>query len=187
VLRLRLFSVFLFLIFVAGYAQASQQWQIVPEKSKVDFICKSTLHDFNGTARKLIGNFEQDLNIAKGFIDVDVASLTTDEPQRDKNMYQMFDATQYPQIHFTFKDTDLTDVVDHHDGQIKFTGVLTIHNISHPVTLISKGHMLEDTLMCEGQVSIHLKDFDLKPPSILGLIRVSDEVAVRYNIVFINR
>jgi len=32
-----------------------------------------------------------------------------------------------------------------------------------------------------------LKDYGLKPPSILGFIRVADEIVVRYNIVFINK
>jgi polyisoprenoid-binding protein YceI len=158
----------------------------VSEKSRLDFMCKSTLHDFNGTARKLSGSFEQNQNIAKGFVDVDIAGLTTDEPERDKNMYQMFDASLYPQIHFVFNDTDMTKILDHHDGEIKFTGIMTIHNISHPVTLISKGHMEENTLICEGQMLVHLKDYGLKAPSILGLIRVDDAVAVQYNIVFMN-
>ena len=181
-LNIVLFSYF---VLISGYVQASQQWQIVPEKCRIDFVGKSTLHDFNGTARKLTGNFEQNSNLANGFVDIDVASLTTNEPDRDKNMYQMFDRALYPQIHFAFNDTDISDVLDHHDGQVKFTGIMTIHNISHPVTLISKGHLIADTFMCEGQVNIHLKDFGLKPPSILGLIRVSDVVAVQYNIVFI--
>ena len=181
------FLLYLFFIFTAGYVQASEQWQLVSEKSRVDFIGKSTLHDFNGTARKLTGIFEKNVNLANGFIDVDVAGLTTDEPERDKNMYQMFDVSRNPQIHYVFTDTDFTDILDHHEGEIKFTGIMTIHNISRPMTLISKGHMIGDTLICEGQMSIHLKDYGLKPPSILGIIRVSDEIAVQYNIVFINK
>jgi len=173
-------------VFIGGYAQASGQWHVVSEKSRLDFMCKSTLHDFNGTARKLSGSFEQNQNIAKGFVDVDIAGLTTDEPERDKNMYQMFDATLYPQIHFVFKDTDISKIIENQEGDIKFTGIMTMHNISHPVTLISKGHMKGDTLTCEGQMLIHLKDYGLKPPSILGLIHVSDEVTVQYNIIFMN-
>ena len=137
-------------VFIGGYAYASGQWQLVPEKSRLDFIGKSTLHDFNGTARKLSGTLEQNLNLAKGFVDVDVAGLTTNEPDRDKNMYQMFDMSRYPRIHFAFNNTDMAMLLDHHEGEIKFTGIMTIHNISHPVTLISKGHMEEDTLICEG-------------------------------------
>jgi len=174
-------------VFVSGLAHASGQWQLISEKSRLDFIGKSTLHDFNGTARKLSGVLEQNTNLAKGFIDVDIKGLTTDEPDRDKNMYQMFDASEYPNIHFVFNDTDITKISDHHDGEIRFTGVMTIHNISHPLTLISKGHIEGDTLMCEGKMRIHLKDYGLKAPSILGFIRVNDEVTVQYSIVFINR
>jgi len=186
---LRFFKIILCLlpIFIGGYAQASQQWQLVSEKSRLDFFVRSTLHDFNGTARKLSGILEQNLNSAKGFVDVDVAGLTTNEPDRDKNMYQMFDASQYPRINFIFKDTDLGKILVQHDGEVNFTGVMTMHNISHPLMLISKGHMEADTLICEGQMHIHLKDYGLKPPSILGFIRVADEIVVRYNMVFINK
>ena len=182
-LKIILFTLF---VFGDGYAQASGQWHVVSEKSSLGFMCKSTLHDFNGSARKLSGILERNLNLAKGFVDVDVAGLTTDEPGRDKNMYQMFDATLHPQIHFVFNDTDITKIIENQEGEIKFTGIMTMHNISHPATLISKGHMEGNTLMCEGQMLIHLKDYGLKPPSILGLIHVSDEVTVQYNIVFMN-
>ena len=184
----RFLKIFLFILFVfgGGYVQASGQWHVVSEKSRLGFMCKSTLHDFNGSARKLSGILEKKLNLAKGFVDVDVASFTTDEPGRDKNMYQMFNASLYPQIHFVFNDTDITKIIENQEGEIKFTGIMTMHNISHPVTLISKGHMEGNTLMCEGQMLIHLKDYGLKPPSILGLIHVSDEVAVQYNIGFMN-
>jgi len=177
----------LFSIFIGGHAQASQQWHLESEKSRLDFFVRSTLHDFNGSARRLSGILEQNLNSAKGFVDVDVAGLTTYEPDRDKNMYQMFDASLFPRIHFVFKDTDLTKIMDHHEGEVNFTGNMTMHGISHTLTLISKGHMEENTLICEGQMHIHLKDYGLKPPSILGFIRVADEIVVRYNIVFINK
>jgi len=179
-------ALYILFVFSGGYAQASGQWHVVPEKSSLGFMCKSTLHDFNGSAQKLSGILKQSQNLANGFVDVDVAGLTTDEPGRDKSMYQMFDATLYPQIHFVFNDTDITKIIENQEGEIKFTGIMTMHNISHPVILISKGHMEGDTLMCEGQMLIHLKDYGLKPPSIFGLIHVSDEVAVQYNIVFMN-
>ena len=185
--RLGILVLSIFLIISASPVYAGQNWKIDLEKSRIDFIGKSTLHDFNGRARELSGVLENDSNFAKGVIDVDVAGLTTNEPERDKNMYQMFDGNKYPQIHFVFNDTDLTKVINHHDGEIKFTGIMTIHHISHPVILISKGHLEENTLVCEGKTSIHLKEYALKPPSIFGIIRVSDEVVVQYKIVFLNR
>ena len=177
---IRFLKVVLYLIFVmtCGYAQAAGQWQLVSEKSRLDFMGKTTLHNFNGSARKLSGTMEQNLNLARGFIDVDVAGLTTEEPDRDQKMYQMFNVNLSPQIHFVFNDTDITGVLKDHDGEIQFAGVMTIHNVSRPVTLISKGHMQEDTLMCEGQMRVHLKEYGLKPPSVLGIIRVRDRKSV---------
>jgi polyisoprenoid-binding protein YceI len=178
---------FLFLVSTAGFARAGEEWRLLPEKSKLEFMARSTFHDFNGNAQGLSGIIEQGMNSAKGFVYVEVAGLTTDDAQRDKNMYHMFDISLSPRIYFIFKDTDMSEVLDHHDGQITFKGVMTIRHLSHSMTLISKGHKEGNMLVCEGHMSIHLKDYGLKPPSILGLIRVNDEVAVWYKIVFTNK
>ncbi len=174
-------------VLTGGYAQADQQWQVLPEKSRVGFIVHSTLHEVNGKARKLSGGFEQKGNLAKGAIDVDVAGLTTANKARDKNMYRMFDVSRYAKVHFNFDNTDITNVLDRHEGEIRFSGVMTIHNISHPMTILSKEHREGSAFVCEGRLLIHLKDYALKPPSILGLIRVRDEVQVEYSIVFVNK
>ena len=177
----------LWILFVSmgGVAQGDQQWQVMPEKSNLGFLLHSTLHEVNGQARELSGGFEQQLNSIKGFVDVSVAGLTTDNKARDNNMYKMFDLLRYADIRFTFDNTDITNVFNHQDGDIIFSGVMKIHNISHPVTFLSKGHMDQNALVCQGRMLIHLKDYDLKPPSVLGIIRVRDIVIVQYTIVFV--
>ncbi len=174
-------------VFMGGVAQADQQWQINLKKSNVGFLLHSTLHEVNGQARELSGGFEQQLNSIKGLVDVGVAGLTTDNKARDNNMYQMFDLSRYANIRFTFDNTDIANVLNHQDGDIIFSGTMTIHNISHPVTLLSKGHMDQNSLVCQGRMLIHLKDYGLKPPSVLGIIRVRDEVIVQYTIVFVTK
>ena len=174
-------------VFMGGVAPAAQQWEVSSEKSNVGFIVHATLNEVHGKAQELLGGFDQQLNSIKGFVDVGVASLTTVNKARDNDMYRMFDLSRYAEIRFTFDNTDITNVLNHHDGDITFSGVMTIHNVSHPVTLISKGHMDQNALVCQGQMSIHLKDYDLKPPSLLGFIHVKDEVIVKYTVVFVNK
>jgi len=173
-----------FMVFMNGPAQASSQWQVSQKKSRVVFILHSTMHEVDGQAPELFGRFEQQENLIKGFVDVGVSGLTTDNEIRDRAMYKMFDASQYAQIHFTFKDVNLANVLEGHEGDVIFSGEMTIHHISHPMSIISTGRMTGNTFICEGQMLISLKDYDLKPPSVLGIIRVKDSVLVQFNIVF---
>ena len=175
---------FMFFLTLGGVAIASQQWQVIPEKSNVSFLAHSTLHEVNGQAHQLFGNFEQRQNLINGFVDVGITGLKTDDEARDKAMYKMFEASEYAQIHFSFENTNISDVLNQRDGLITFLGDMTIHHISHPVKISSRGWMLGNSLVCEGQMPISLKDYDLKPPNILGIIRVKDVVQVQFRIVF---
>ena len=180
-------KIFLFfsLLSIGSSVEAEQNWQVTPLKSSISFLVHSTLHEFNGQAGELFGNFDRQQKMIKGFIDVGVTGLSTNNPDRDKAMYRMFDASQYSQIQFNFEDTDLSQVLDRHIGDVIFNGKLTIHHVTRPVTILSQGSMQDGVLVCEGKMLINLKDYDLKPPSILGLIRVNDEVLVHFRIVFV--
>jgi len=169
---------------MAKGALASEQWQIMPEKSSVSFFSRSTFHDFKGQAHELFGNFEKKNDQIRGAVDVGIIGMTTDNDARDKEMYKMFDATSYSQIHFSFNNVSISEVSQRKDGRISFTGNMTIHQISRPVTIISRGWMLGDALICEGEFPVSLKDYNLKPPTILGLIRVNDKVLVKFRILF---
>ena len=172
------------LLATAAFAQSSQEWQLSPKSSQVNFLIQSTLHQVHGQAREVFGSFEQDQNLIKGFVDVGVLGLTTNDKARDNNMYQMFNASQYAQIHFSFKNTDLARVIEQGDGPIVFLGNMTMHGITKPATILTNSRMDKSTLVCEGRLLINLKDYDLKPPSVLGIIRVKDEVLVEFRLVF---
>jgi polyisoprenoid-binding protein YceI len=170
---------------LSGYAQASQAWQVIAQKSSVEFLVHTTLHEVNGRARQLYGSFEQRKNLIKGSINVGVVGLTTNNEARDRNMYKMFDASRYTQVHFSFNNVNIDDVLKRKEGHIIFTGEMTIHHISCPLTVLTRCRMFGKSLACEGKLLVSLKDYDLKPPSILGIIRVNDEVLAQFNIMFL--
>ena len=186
---LRIFqnTLIVFIFSFCGLAQAEERWQVLPEKSKVIFFARTTLHDFNGKAQQLSGGLVGDTNAIKGFVDLQIAGLSTGDPDRDKNMYQMFNMSLFPQIHFAFDHGDITKVLTNQDAEVIFSGVMSMHHTSRQVSLISTGNWQDGVLLFEGTMFVHLKDFGLKPPSILGLIRVSDEVKVQYKIAFIKK
>ena len=63
---------------------------------------------------------------------VDTATLSTGDPKRDEHLKtaDFLDMAEYPEITFKAKRTEKTG-----DGAFKMTGDLTIHGVTHEVTL----------------------------------------------------
>jgi polyisoprenoid-binding protein YceI len=171
-------------IFLCRTVWAAEEWQLVAEKSQVMFLGRSTLHDFTGKARTMSGSFARDGKEARGAVHVDVAGLTTADPGRDKNMYRMFNVAAYKDINFTFDHMDISVIQQGLAQDIILDGVMTMHNVSRPVKLNAQVRMEGSVLVCQGDMEIHLKDYQLRPPSVLLMIRVADQVNVKYTMVF---
>jgi len=64
--------------------------------------------------------------------DIDVASIDTREPKRDGHLASpdFFDAAQFPKLTFDSKKIEAAG-----KGEYKMTGDLTMHGVTHPVTL----------------------------------------------------
>lgn len=178
-------AVVIFILSMSGFARASEPWQVSAQKSNVGFLVHTTLHEVNGQAHQLYGGFDQRKNMIKGFVNVGVVGLTTGNDARDRNMYRMFNASRYTQIHFSFNNANIDDVLKHQEGHIIFPGRMTIHQITHPMTVLSKCRMAKSSLVCEGKLLVNLKDYGLNPPSLLGIIRVNDVVLAQFKIEFL--
>ncbi|MEI6438391.1 MAG: YceI family protein [Candidatus Omnitrophota bacterium] len=191
----RIFKIFLLVVtvLIAPRAMAADVWRLAPEKSTLTFFVRTTLHDVHGKAQTMSGSFAGGASSAgaatagaasAGAVDLAVAGLTTDNKGRDVNMYRMFNEPKYKDIHFAFGSPDLSALAAKGEGTILIPGTMTIHNITHPVTLTATGRLAGGTLTCEGAFDIHLKDYDLHPPTVLMMIRVADLVNVKYAMVF---
>lgn len=118
----------------AGMAQVST-YAIDPAHAEVDFAIKhmaiSTVH---GRFAVKSGTIALDTNdMAKSGVDavIDVASVNTGEPPRDKhlNSPDFFDTAKYPTAEF--KSTSVKKAGDGYD----VFGDLTLHGVTKPVTL----------------------------------------------------
>lgn len=141
----------------------------------------STLHDFtgSGTSAPAKANWTRlekggGLLTAEG-ITFDVKSLTTDHKKRDKKMMKMFDPSTHPRITGDVKDLKLVK-----DGAGKQNITLHINGktLTVPVT-ITTFQTEGDAISFSCSFSLSLKEAGLKRPSVLGLIRVGDTVALK--------
>lgn len=144
----------------------------------IRFHGTSTLHDFEGDIATIpfSANFHNDPLTGQSHVSaiaiVKVLEMTTHKKKRDKNMLQMLDAQ-----HFDLITGVLENALAPEKEATTATLLLKICNVEKevPVTL-SDWNRNGDHVSFKMTFSISLKNFGLKGPSVLGLIRVGDTV-----------
>ncbi len=159
------------------------QADLLNAKTELTFDGTSTLHDFTGhgetesPADWTLNEKGATLSIAE--VSFDVKSLSTDHKKRDKNMLKMFEPDDYPKANGTIKDWHLSkkEATD----QIL---VLNIHgqSLEVPVRMEAYENTPEGVVL-NGSFTLSLKACDLKRPSVLGLIRVGDEIKLQVKLL----
>jgi polyisoprenoid-binding protein YceI len=115
---------------------ASSTWQLDPNHSSAQFSVKhlglSTVRGAFSTVKGTIVLDDKDLAKSNVDVTIDVSSVDTRQPDRDKDLKsdKFFDAANYPTI--TFKSTKVEQVAP---GRLKVTGDLTIRGTTKPVIL----------------------------------------------------
>jgi len=119
---------------------ATTSWQIDPRHTSAEFaVTHLMISTVRGEFHGVKGTINlDDKDITKSSVDVtmDVASVDTREPDRDKDLRSsnFFDAANFPTI--TFKSTKVEQVAP---GKLKVTGDLTIRGVTKQVALDVNG------------------------------------------------
>lgn len=165
------------LLFTAADADTAAPAPILGQ-CQLWFSGSSTLHGFKGTAACEPFTLEATDTGASGsalwktHVRVAVASMTTDNRGRDRNMAKMFDAQTYPWIQASFDAIEAGPI-----DTLEFE--LTIGKSTHAVIAkISDWNASDDEASFSADFSLSLAEYGLKPPSVFGIIRVADKVEV---------
>jgi polyisoprenoid-binding protein YceI len=165
-------------------------WEVDPAHSSVDFAVK---HMGIATVRGTFGEFEgklevgQDLASSRAHGRVKVASISTNDAQRDEHLRSadFFDAENYPQI--VFESTRIAPVDD--DTSIVY-GNLTMHGITNEVKVevVVQGTDTDpwgnERVGLEGVSVLKRSDFDMRFNQALGSgnALVGDKVSISLDI-----
>ncbi|MBZ0165953.1 MAG: YceI family protein [Candidatus Omnitrophica bacterium] len=173
---------------LSGGAVFSQETAYVIDKdhSRMDFSFRSTLHRVEGEVHGFEGIFHgrpELTYLTDGEVDIKTQSLDTNHPERNEHMYHMFDSEHFPRIHYQLSEVVGLPAVDGPAGQMILKGMLTIKDLKKPVEIPANIEKTSAGLIVKGGVDLSLKDFHLKPPSVLVLIRVFDTVHVDFQIL----
>lgn len=167
-------------------ALAQDTYKIDPVHSEVSFKIRHLLAKTSGRFTKFSGTIKVDTaDISKSSVDVtiEVASINTDNADREKHLKSpdFFDVEKYPTI--TFKSTSVKEVVK---GKLEVTGDFTLHGVTRRITFPitnagTQPGMQPGTVVAgfiDGALTINRNDYGIKTfPGVLG-----DEVAISLNV-----
>jgi polyisoprenoid-binding protein YceI len=143
-----------------------------PAVATIRFAATSTLHDFGGelsaqpfTLMISNGNWSAEA-------DVLVGEMKTANEKRDLKMYQMFNTNRHPRLRGIVGWTPIPPAAG-----TNITVNLTIREgkVDLPVRVTDWQETAEE-IRFHAAWEVSLRQFGLKPPSVLGVIRVGDRV-----------
>jgi polyisoprenoid-binding protein YceI len=113
----------------------TSKWDLDPENSSVEFVCKHVLSNVRGMFHKPTGSVTLDEatpSNSKVNATIDASSITTGVEERDTHLKgpDFFAVAKYPVITFVS-----SSVTKSSDTSYSVTGNLTMHGVTKPVTL----------------------------------------------------
>ena len=156
----------------------------------IAFLVMSTLHDVPGSARCLpfAAVFSRDAAgrqvIPSVEVEVPVAGMDTRNKSRDGQMREMFRSERFPRIHAAAKDLDVerlrAEIGRGLEGGASIDLLLRIRDVERKVrSTVSNLKESGERVTFDLEFPVSLGEFDLKAPSVLGIIRVGDKVSVK--------
>jgi polyisoprenoid-binding protein YceI len=121
------------------------KWKLDPSHSEIEFKVRHMVSYVTGSFTKFDATVEtqgQDITTAKVRFTADLASITTNNEQRDRHLKSgdFFDVERYPQIIFEGTHLDKMD-----EEEYTLYGNLTMRGVTKPVILkVNYGGMIED-------------------------------------------
>jgi len=182
--------------FINVYAE--QPEIILKSQSKLWLSGDSTLHPYSSTATVI--NFSgtiQSKNPASSLVEklsqsdvltfkvtIPVENLKSGEKGLDKNMYKALKSHDFPTIEFRLTDKKLLPI-SATTGVNKLTsnGVLSIAGKENPIQIDSQYEILPEGIHIFGAQHLLMTDYGVKPPTIMAIIKVKNDVIIHFDLV----
>lgn len=176
---------------------ATSTWQIDPQHSSAQFAVRHLgLSTVRGAFSKLSGTMvrdDQDITNSSIEVTIDVNTVDTREPDRDKDLRseRFFDVAHFPTM--TFKSKKVEQVAP---GKLRVTGDLTIRGTTREVTLDVDGPTApvkdpwgNQRLAATASTKINRQDYGVKWNAKLdnGGVVVGDEVNITLDVEMIQK
>ena len=183
-------ALMVFLLPAAPASAAVPQWNLIHDKSSITFRPKQLGTEFKGTFgvfSATIAFDQNDLAHSKASIDVQLGTAHTGAPDRDENLKSKdwFDVAQFPDATFETKSIQKTG-----PDAYKAEGILTIKNISLPITLPFKLVITQEKggerATMDGSVTLDRSKFQIGTGQWADTSIITNEVPVDIHVVAVH-
>ena len=120
--------------------------------------------------------------VSKATVTVPAEQLECGNGTMNEHMKKALKVKDNPTIEFTVESYTLAKGAD--GTQAQLNGTLTLGGVTKPITVSALGKGEGDALRVTGAVVVNMKDYGLKPPSLMmGTMKVDELVTVRFDLV----
>ncbi len=159
------------------------RFKFTPE-SVMEIHANSSVHPIHGETHEIRGEASGEVRdgeimldpMPTGSFEIPIDALKSGHRLQDIEMRRRVEAKKYPTIRYDLKE------VTGGPERFKVSGELTFHGVTRPFTEEVSARIENGVLRAEGEHTIDIRDFDVKPPKILNL-QVYPEVRVVVRLV----
>lgn len=146
----------------AANPATAEKLVISPEDSKVEFLAAKITRSHQGSFKRFGGTIDfvpNDVDSSRVTIDIDTASVVTDEPDLTAHLKtpDFFDVARYPKA--TFVSTKITP--NEASGTKTVTGNFDLHGVKKSITFPATIQITPDSFSVTAEFAINRKDFAL--------------------------
>jgi polyisoprenoid-binding protein YceI len=171
----------------------TRTFRIVPEQSEASYQVEEEF--FNrpvqffspvGVTQEINGEFQltvtgNQVELGDNQFTVDLRTLASNDNRRDQRIReQWLESNQFPLAEFTATAIEdfPADAAEGQEVNFKLVGNMTIREMTQPLTFDTAARLEGNTFTGAAVTNLLMKDFGFDPPSILGVLTVTDGVTV---------
>jgi polyisoprenoid-binding protein YceI len=152
--------------------------------SVLEIHADSSVHPIHGETRVITGRVEGEVRDGHvvldpqptGYFEIPVGALRSGHRLQDLEMRRRIQANRFPTIRYELRRIEGGPEV------FRVTGTLAFHGVTREFGEDIRARIDGDTLYAEGEHTLDVNDYDMKPPRILNL-QVHPEVRVVMRVV----
>lgn len=122
--------------------------------------------------------------IQPSVVEVDVATLKTDQSRRDNKVREALDAANHPKATFRISRAEGNPVLtEGQETELKLQGTMTIKGVDRPLTFDARAKLEGGRLTLTASTVFDMTEFGVDPPNIANFVAVEEEVKLAVTFV----
>jgi hypothetical protein len=163
------------------------RYTVATAESQLTVEAQSTLHSVHSSTSDLDGFLELSWNEdgalatdpqPKMHVEFPIDRLRSGNPLQDREMQKFIDATRFPKAGADLREVQALPEAGHYNARGDITLAGRYRTYEGGFTLTRNG----DSIALDGELSLDIRDFGLRPPSLL-MLKIDPVVKVRLQLV----